>query len=65
MDIVLSRRNLLTLLSKLDRKKLGDETKCTIVVPHGTRWVSLKAVEDEEKYRDRAPGVMHPKDTPK
>jgi hypothetical protein len=29
--VFLSRRNLLTLLSKLDRKALGQETECAVI----------------------------------
>lgn len=63
--IFLSRRNLLTLLSKLDKKKRGEPTARTIVkcdVRHpvypiaGADQVIITALEDEEYYTDRAPG---------
>jgi len=50
--ITLSRRNLLTLLSKLERP----ESLRTIV--RGT--VVVTAEEDEEHYGERVPGPMHP-----
>lgn len=59
MQIILSRRNLLTLLSKLDRKKAGEITACTIVKPNN---IVVIAAEDEEVYKDRAPGPIHPRD---
>ncbi|WP_407307327.1 hypothetical protein [Acinetobacter sp.] len=70
--LYLSRRNLLTLLSKLDRKKVGDETSCTIVkfqnptdgFVNTMDTISVTAVEDEDLYVNRTPGVMHPADGP-
>lgn len=58
----LSRRNLLTLLSKLDRVRNGESSQCTIIKPNGTM---ITAEEDEVHYADRPPGEMHPADTPK
>jgi len=68
--IYLSRRNLLALLSKLDRKASGDETACTIVkrdnvhpkYPQTMKEVYVMAVEDAEYYTDRCAGEMHPSD---
>jgi hypothetical protein len=70
--IYLSRRNLLTLLSKLDRLAAGEETACTIIKydnqldPYrGTLdMVEVIAIPDEKYYTDRHPGQMHPKDAP-
>lgn len=72
MNIVyLTRRNLLALLSKLDRKKKGDDTFCTIIkedTVHAkfpcTTPTQITAVEDEDYYTDRTPGFVHPKDVP-
>jgi hypothetical protein len=71
--IYLSRRNLLTLLSKLDRFEQGQETRCAIVKyanpldPYCNTIdeVMVIAVPDEKFYTQRAPGVMHPLDEPK
>ena len=70
MNIVyLSRRNLLTLLSKLDRAAGGDETKQTLIkydVTHPlypcSGVTAVVAVEDAEYYSERAPGGLHPSD---
>lgn len=70
--VYLSRRNLLTLLSKLDRKRAGDETYCTIikndnvhpVYPQTMKSIEVTAVEDEDYYIDRRAGPMHPLDDP-
>lgn len=71
--IYLSRRNLLTLLSKLDRFEQGQETRCAIVKyanpldPYCNTIdeVMVIAVPDEKFYTQRVPGVMHPLDEPK
>ena len=71
-QIYLSRRNLLTLLSKLDRAKSGDATAKTIVKYMNPKdpfvqtmdSIAVTAVEDEDYYIDRTPGVMHPADEP-
>jgi hypothetical protein len=70
--VFLSRRNLLTLLSKLDRKAAGEETFCTIIKNDNThpkyaqtmKSIEVVAVEDEEYYAHRDAGPMHPKDDP-
>lgn len=62
--IYLSRHNILTLLAKLDRKKAGEDTFCTLVKrdnkhPHFPQTMSecvVTAVEDEEYYSHRQPG---------
>ena len=69
-QIYLSRRNLLTLLSKLDRQAAGDETACAIIKSANPAdpycntidQVVVTAVADEEFYADRSPGTMHPAD---
>ena len=69
-QIYLSKRNLLALLSKLDRQAAGDATACAIVKysnptdPYCNTidQVVVTAVADEEFYANRAPGVMHPLD---
>lgn len=68
--VYLSKRNLLTLLSKLERKERGEETACAIVKyanPTDTYCNTIKeitviAVPDEKFYTNRAPGAMHPMD---
>ena len=69
-QIYLSRRNLLALLSKLDRLEAGDETACAIVKyanpldPYCNTidQVMVIAVPDEKFYTNRSPGAMHPAD---
>ena len=69
-QIYLSRRNLLALLSKLDRQAAGDATACAIVKSANPSdpycntidQVMVIAVPDDEFYADRSPGVMHPLD---
>lgn len=66
--IYLSRRNLLTLLSKLDRLEVGEQTACSIVKyanptdPYSNTMdsVMVTAIPDELFYTNRSPGVMHP-----
>ena len=68
--LYLSRRNLLSLLSKLDRQEAGDETACAIIKysnpadPYCNTidQVVVTAVADEEFYANREPGAMHPLD---
>lgn len=72
MNIVyLSRRNLLTLLSKLDRVAAGGQSACCLVKQDTTHKkypcstvTEVVAVEDEEYYTERPPGLVHPKDLP-
>ncbi len=68
--VYLSRRNLLTLLSKLDRVAVhGDTSACTIIkqdtvhpmYPFSDE-IAVIALEDAEYYTDREPGRVHPKD---
>lgn len=71
--IYLSRRNLLTLLSKLDRAKEGEITCCTVIkrdnrhprYPQGPVSVAIIAIDDAEYYTDREPGQVHPRDVPR
>jgi len=70
IHVYLSRRNLLILLSKLDRDTAGDASECTIIKrdnQHPTHAqnhpvIYVTAVEDSVYYGDRGPGEMHPKD---
>lgn len=50
MEVRLSRRNLLTLLSKLDRVAAGEFSACTLIKPDGT---VLVAEEDDVHYAER------------
>lgn len=70
-QVYLSRRNLLTLLSKLDRKQAGEGTFCTITKTDTTHpmypcseEIVVTAVEDSDYYSDRIPGEVHPADDP-
>ena len=56
--VELTRRNLLVLLSKLDR---SDSAKT--LMTGGSFFV--RAVEDDAHYADRTPGPMHPDDEAK
>lgn len=67
--VFLSRRNLLTLLSKLDRRKAGEKTEATIVKQDTihpqfpcSNVIAVVAVDDDEYYIDRKAGAMHPTD---
>ena len=70
--VYLSRKNLLTLLSKLDRVKDGGESECTLikrdnrhpVYPQTMNFIFVVAVEDEDYYTDRKAGEINPKDDP-
>lgn len=70
--IYLSKRNLLTLLSKLERFDDGDATKCAIVKyanhldPYSNTMdeVMVVAIPDEKFYTNRTPGQVHEKDDP-
>jgi hypothetical protein len=72
-QIYLSKRNLLTLLSKLERLESGEATACAIVKyanpadPYCNTIdeVVVTAVPDEEFYTNRQPGAMHPADEAK
>lgn len=70
--VYLSRRNLLTLLSKLDRQAAGEDTACTLIkndnghtkYPQTMASIDVVAVEDDEYYSSRKPGAVHPEDRP-
>lgn len=70
VQVYLTRRNLLTLLSKLDRAKAGDTSACTIIKhdtehpthPQSHSDITITAVEDGVYYVDRAAGGVHPLD---
>lgn len=69
--VYLTRRNLLTLLNKLDRVKAGGESACAII-KHDTEHKKypcsiatiVAAVEDDDYYNDRSPGSVWPDDEP-
>jgi hypothetical protein len=71
--VYLSRRNLLTLLSKLDRNlKEPGVSLCTLLkqdTEHpkypSTSMIEVIAVEDAEYYNERPAGEVHPADEPK
>jgi hypothetical protein len=68
--LYLSRRNLLALLSKLDRQAAGDATACAIIkysnptdpYCNTIKEIMVVAVPDDKFYANRAPGAMHPLD---
>jgi hypothetical protein len=70
IQVVLSRRNLEVLLSKLDRVKNGESSACTIIKRHNpddgiyatSEDIAVIAVEDEIMYANRPAGAMHPAD---
>jgi hypothetical protein len=70
--IYLSRRNLLTLLSKLDRHAAGDDSARTIIkrdnkhpkYPQSMEFCIVTAIDDDEYYSTRKSGEVHPKDDP-
>lgn len=64
-QVYLSRRNLMTLLAKLDSMKQGYFSLCTILktdIAHQkypcSMAVAVTAVEDEDYYIDRVPGSL-------
>ena len=73
-QVFLSRRNLLTLLSKLDRAAAGELTFKTLIknkdksekYQQTMDSISVTAVEDDEYYSalDRRPGEVVPEDDP-
>jgi hypothetical protein len=71
-QVFLSRRNLLSLLAKLDRQARGGDTACTVVkydtthpkYPQTMDEIWVTAVEDSDYYFDRPAGEMHPLDDP-
>ena len=71
-QVYLTRRNLLTLLNKLDRTAEGDPSYCTLIkndTVHPdfpvTTQTAVTAVEDEDYYTDREPGDIISRDLPR
>lgn len=71
--VYLTRRNLLTLLAKLDHNKNKAENEygsaCTLVKSDTVHpkypcsaQIAVTAVEDEDYYEDRSPGPVHPRE---
>lgn len=71
IQVYLSRRNLLSLLSKLDRNVKNPGSSAVTLIKndtvhpkypasHGNIFVT--AIEDSEYYSDREPGPIHPAD---
>lgn len=73
--IFLSRRNLQTLINKLDRNKDGGNSHCGLMKYHieddpeefrqNIDCAFVFAVEDDKYYQNRTPGAVLPEDTPK
>ena len=73
--LYLSRRNLIALLSKLDRDNSGEDTACTIIkqqqdgpaYKQTMKQIAVIAVQDEDYYgaQKRPAGEMHPSDEKK
>jgi len=66
--VYLSRRNLLTLLSKLDRPESARTLiKCDTMHPlyPCSSMTKVVAVSDGDYYTDRSPGPVHELDEPK
>lgn len=73
--VYLSKRNLLTLLSKVERFEKGEETKCAIIKysnpldPYCLRIgqeseLMIVAIPDDKYYTSRGAGEVHPDDEP-
>lgn len=69
--LYLTRRNLVTLLSKLDRAAIGQNSARSLLkqdTAHpkypATDKILVIAIEDEEYYQDRKPGPVDPRDEP-
>jgi hypothetical protein len=77
IQVYLSRRNLVTLLNKLDRNKVAGrkDSRCTILKVDTTKdqlpfkqshpFINVTAVEDGEYYVGREATPVLPKDEPK
>lgn len=73
--VYLSKRNLLALLSKLERDTAGEDTACTILkhqqpspaYRQTMKEIAVIAVHDEDYYgaQARPPGIMHHADESK
>jgi hypothetical protein len=74
-QIYLSRRNLQSLLNKLDRNKNAgyNQSACTIIkndtehpqYPQSIPNIAVIAIEDDLYYTDREAGEVHPADNPR
>lgn len=74
VKVYLSRRNLLTLLSKLDRRAKGEETAATLIKcrsdddndlhRQSMKSIEVIAVDDAAYYHDREPTPVLPADEP-
>lgn len=72
--VYLSERNLRTLLSKLERERLGDPTDCALIKEQTPspayrqtmKRIAVIAVQDSECYgaQARSPSLVHPSDAP-
>lgn len=70
--VYLSRRNLQTLLNKLDRVKAGEHSECTLIkndnqhsrYPQTMQQIAVTAVEDDVYYVERPAGEVLPVDDP-
>jgi hypothetical protein len=69
--LYLSKRNLLVLLSKLERLEAGESTQCAIIKysnnldPYnmvGMDECMVIAIPDQKYYVNRSAGAMHPQD---
>mgnify|MGYP005856179719 CR=1 FL=1 len=71
--IYLSRRNLQTLLNKLNRRANGGATHCAIMKNDNKHpkyaqtmdSIMVVAVEDDEYYSERSPGAVVSEDEPR
>lgn len=71
--VYLSRRNLQTLLNKLNRKAGGGTTHCAIVKNDNAHpkyaqtmdSIMVIAIEDDEYYSERSAGAVVPEDEPR
>ena len=71
-QLFLSRRNLQTLLNKLDRVAGGDSSECSLLkyknpddpFVQTIDEVKVTAVEDDVYYTTRPAGIVHPADDP-
>ena len=68
--VYLSKRNLLTLLAKLEREEAGEVTACALIKNKGADptyqqtmdKIMVIAVSDKEYYKDHAPNEVNPAD---
>lgn len=70
-QLYLTRRNLQTLINKLDRKAEGGETQLTLIKRDTTHpkypssnVICVTAVEDHDYYVNRGPGAVFIEDDP-